>query len=337
MKIAILTPSFSHFSGIDRVVEMEAADYKKKGHNITIFTFKAQIKTKYAGIIEIGMPKNPLLERLYRLFFFLDIKKITKYSNILSNYDLIISHLYPMNILACRAKQKNPRITYIYHNAGVGITETYSPLERIYLKIFNYLTNKTIKNTNKIVSISNFLRKQLLKETGMDSKVEYIEIDKKRFHKGIENQKIRKKYGIKKEPLLFYVGRISPHKGIHLLIKSFKLVQNTFPKAKLIIAGKHTFPNYSKKLKRLTNKNVIFTGFVPDNELPYYYAACNVYTTASLWEGYNMPIVEAQAIGKPVVAFDAGAHKEVVKKGILVKTGDIEGFADAVIKTLKNN
>ncbi|MBW2975303.1 glycosyltransferase family 4 protein [Candidatus Woesearchaeota archaeon] len=334
MKIAILTPTFSQFSGIDRLVEIESKDYRKKGNDITIFTFKAHIKTKNAKVIEIGMPKNPLLERLYRLFFFLDIKKIKKYSDILTNYDMVISHLYPMNILACKAKKKNPRITYIYHNAGVGITETYSLPEKVYLKLFNHLTNKTIMNTDRIISISDFLRRQLLKETGLDSKVEYITIDKKRFHKGIKSSRIRKRYSIKKEPVFFYVGRISPHKGIHLLIRAFKLVQKKYPKAKLIIAGKHTFPKYSKELKKLANKDVIFAGFVPDNELAEYYAACNVYTTASLWEGFDMPAKEAQAVGRPVVAFDAGAHKEVVKNGILVKTGDVKGFAGAVLKLL---
>lgn len=337
MKIAILTPTFSQFSGIDRVVELQAKNYQKKGNDVAIFTFRAQIKTKYAKIIKIGMPRNPILERLYRLFFFMDIGKIRKYSDMLSNCDLIISHLYPMNLLACKAKQKNSDVTYLYYNHGVGITGTFSFTEKLYLRLFNFFTNKTIQNTDKIISVSNFLKEQLLEETGLDSKVQYNKIDKKRFHKGIKSDKIRKKYNIKKEPLLFYVGRVSPHKGIHLLIKAFKLVQNIYPKAKLIIAGKHTFSNYSKKLKQLANKNVIFVGFIPDNELPYYYAACDIYTTASLWEGFNMPVVEAQAVGKPVVAFDIAAHPEVVKNGILVEENNVKSFSEAIIKILKKN
>lgn len=334
MKIAILTPTFSHFSGIDRLVEIKSEDFIKKGHKVDIFTLSASIKPKKAGLYVLGMPKNHFLERIYRLFMFLDIKKIKKYVNILKNYDMIISHLYPMNILAYKAKKKNKKLKYIYHNAGVGITETYSFFERIYLKIFNFLNNKTIKNCDSAISISNFLKDVLKKETSIDSKVEYVPIDKKRFHKGISGKKIRELYNLKKEPVFLYVGRISPHKGVHLLIKSFKLVQKKYPKSKLIIAGKHTFPSYTKKLKKMANKNVIFAGFVPDNELPYYYATCDIYTTASLWEGFDMPTKESQVCGKPVVAFDIGSHPEVVKKGILVKEKDVVGFAKAVIKLI---
>lgn len=336
MKIAILTPTFSHFSGIDRLVEINTKNFIKKGHKVDIFALSASIKPKKGKLYLLGMPKNQFLERLYRLFMFLDVKKVNKYSKILKNYDMIISHLYPMNLLAYNAKKKNKNLKYIYHNAGVGVVDSYSFTEKLYLRIFNFLNNKTIKNCDSAISISHFLRKQLKKETGINSKVEYIPIDKKRFNKKNSGKKIREKHNIKDEPVFLYVGRISPHKGIHFLIKSFKLVQKKYADSKLIIIGKHTFPKYTKKLKKLANKNIIFTGFVPDNELPYYYAACNIYTTASLWEGFDIPIVEAYLTGKPTVAFNVGSHPEVLKKGILVKEKDIVGFAEAMIKILKN-
>jgi len=335
MKTAILTPTFSYFSGIDRIVQVEEEKFTKQGHKVSIFTLSSTIKPRYAKLFQLGMPKNPFLERLYRLFMFLDIRKIRKYSDILKKYDLIVSHLYPMNLLAYRAKKKNKKLRYIFHNAGVGITDTYSIAEKAYLKFFNLLTNLTIKNCDEAISISNFLRKQLKKETGIDGKVEHVPVDKKRFNKNIDNKKIRRRYNIKNEPVFLYVGRISPHKGIHLLIEAFKLVQKQYPKAKLIIAGKHTFPKYTKKLMKMKNKNIIFTGFVEDKELPYYYAACDTYTTASLWEGFDIPIVEANYTGKPVVAFNIGSHPEVTKKGTLVKAKDTEAFAQAIIKKLR--
>ena len=225
MKIAILTPTFSHFSGIDRLVEIKYNNFIKKGNKVDIYALSATIKPKGARLYLLGMPKSHLLERLYRLFMFLDTKKIRKYSNIIKNYDIVVSHLYPMNLLAQKAKKKNKKLKYIYHNAGVGIADTYSFFEKLYLKIFNYLTNKSIKNADEIISISNFLRSELKKETGIDSKVEYIPTDKKRFHKGINKNIIRKRYNIKNEPVFLYIGRISPHKGVHILIESFRLVQ----------------------------------------------------------------------------------------------------------------
>ena len=85
----------------------------------------------------------------------------------------------------------------------------------------------------------------------------------------------------------------------------------------------------------MANNNIIFTGFVDDNELPHYYAACDVYVTASLWEGFNLPAAEAQACGKKVVAFDIGSNPEIIKNGKLIKKYDIKGFADAVLGMIK--
>ena len=229
MKIAILTPTFSHFSGIDRLVEQKTKELVNHGNKVDIFALSASIKPKNSGLYVLGMPKNQFLQRIYRLLMFLDFKKIKRYSIILKDYDVVISHLYPMNILACGAKRKNKKLKYVYHNAGVGITESYSFFEKLYLKIFNLLTNSTIRNADEVISISNFLRKELKSETGIDSRVEYVPIDKKRFHKGIDSKRIRKKYNIKYEPVLLYVGRISPHKGIHLLIESFKIIQTEYP------------------------------------------------------------------------------------------------------------
>ena len=85
----------------------------------------------------------------------------------------------------------------------------------------------------------------------------------------------------------------------------------------------------------MADKDVIFTGFVPDEELPYYYAASNIYVTASLWEGFDLPIVEAQACAKPVVAFDIGPHKEVIdENGVLIEKLNIEKFADACVNKI---
>ena len=180
------------------------------------------------------------------------------------------------------------------------------------------------------------MQTELKKETGLDSFVKYIDIDKKRFHQGINGDKIRKKYNIdNQESVFLYVGRISPHKSIDLLIKAFKLSQDKLKKSKLIIVGKPTFIEYMRKLKLLANKDVIFAGFVNDQELPEYYAACDIYTTTSQWEGYDMPIVEAQACGKKAIAFNCCSHPEVLKNGTLVKNGNLKEYAKAMVDLSK--
>jgi len=334
MKIAILTPTFVYHSGIDRVVQQQAEDYSKKGHMVTVIALNTKIKPKNYNVISLGMPHNSFLQRLYRLFFFLDKKKIDYYKK-LKDYDKVISHFYPMNWIAYRAR-KHYKIKYIYFNHGINTTGLLDNFwQKVYMKFFSFLTNITLKNVDEIYSVSKYLKDDLKKVSNLDSKVVYNKIDAKRFNKKVTGQKIIKRYNLKNNKVLLYVGRIAPHKGIHLLIKSFDIIKKQIPDGKLLIVGKPTFKNYFKDLKKSANKDVVFTGFVEDKDLPNYYAASNLYVTASLWEGFNIPAAEAQACGKKVLAFNIGSHPEIVKNGILVKKGNIKEFADAAIKLLK--
>ena len=337
MKIAILTPTFSYFSGIDRVVEQQALEYSRKGDEIKVIALEAEIKPKGYELEVIGMPRSLFLQRIYRLFFFLDFMKIKRTAEKLKDYDVIISHFYPMNWIASYARKKY-KIRYIYHNHGIGYSRLFANFsERIYMKIFSFLNKISLRNVDSAVSISKFMQSELKKETGLDSKVVYDKIDGK-FKKGLDGSRIRKRLGIsQKEKLLLFVGRISPHKNVHELIRIFDSLNRKFSDTKLLIIGKPTFPPYFAKLKKMANEKVTFIESVGDNELPYYYSACDLYMTASLWEGFNLPMAEAQACGKKAVAFDVCSHPEVIKDGILVKEGDLDGFEKAIIKLLKLN
>ena len=333
MKVALLTPTFSAYSGIDRLVAQEAEEHLAQGDEVTIFALHATMNSR-AKIVELGMPRSPTLERLYRLFFFLDFQKLKKAAAMLKGYDKVISFFYPMNLIASRAK-KLYGARYVYYNPGVADARLFSGLhEKISIWLFRLFTRMSMKNADEIICISKFLRDELKRETGRDSAVKYPKIGKKRFRIGINGAAVRKKHGLGSAPVLLFVGRVSPHKGVDLLLKAFRLVKEKFPDAKLIIVGKQTFGGYMKKLKSMADSSVEFVGFVREDELPQYYAACSLYVTCTLWEGFDIPVVEAQACGKRVVAFDVGAHREIVKKGALVEPGNVGKFAQAVIRLL---
>src|SRR3989338_2030211 len=258
MRIAILTPTFNYYSGIDRVVQLQAEDYAKKGNKVTVIALEAKIKPKNYKVIELGMPKNSFLQRLYRLFFFLDRKSINYYKN-LKNYDVTISHFYPMNWIAYLAR-KNYQIKYIYFNHGVNTTGLLNNIfQKFYMKLFSLFTNITLINVDEAYSVSKYLKDDLKKVSNLDSNVVYNKIDKKRFNKKVKPDKIIKKYNLKNSKVLLYVGRIAPHKGIHLLLQAFNLIKKQIPNAKLLIVGNPTFNGYFKKLKKSANKDFIFT------------------------------------------------------------------------------
>jgi 1,2-diacylglycerol 3-alpha-glucosyltransferase len=289
-------------------------------------------KPKGYRFISLGMPSSSLAQRLYRLLFFIHQDRIRAAAHKLRGFDLIISHFYPMNLIAQKAK-KLYGVKYRYHNHGVADPVAFDTLhERAYLWLFNIFSNMSLKGCDEAVSISRYLADVLEKETGIRGEVEYDPIDTRRFNRRVNRSRVRKKHGLGKSPTFLYVGRISPHKGVHLLLKAFMIAKDRLPDAKLLIVGKPTFRSYMQKLKGLADDSVIFAGFVPDEDLPDYYGACDVYATATLWEGFDMPMAEANACGRPVIAFDIGPHKEVLKEGKLLKPGDLTGFAQAMVK-----
>lgn len=335
-KIAILVPNFSEYSGDARVAELQAEELAKEGNDVVIFALRANIKPKKAKLFVIGMPKNLFWERFYRLIFPLDLIKTFRWLPKLKDFDLIISHLYPMNWLAYLAK-KVYGIKYVYWYHGYPTPELFPHLyERIIMKISIFLTKFTVQNVDHAVSVSKSAQKEFKRYTGLDSEVIYNKPDLERFYEGIDGSEIRKKHGLGDDPVLINVGRVCPQKGAHLLVEAFTLVKKKIPNVKLVIVGKHTYDYYSNELKEKCDNSVIFAGYVSDEELPQYYAMCDVYATCSLWEAHNVPVIEVQACGKSVVAFDFEFFKEEVNEdGILVEKRNIEKFAEACIKKIR--
>ena len=228
----------------------------------------------------------------------------------------------------------NVKLIYWHHH--IAESRFHSLRVKIYNSIISPINWRKIKKFDLVVSISKHSKNILRNDKGIDSVVIYDEIDFDRFHRNkLNGMAIRRKYNIESDDrVILFVGRITPTKNIHSLISAFEIVEVRFPSAKLIIVGRCYNNQYAEGLMKDCDPNIIFAGFVPDEELPNYYAACDVYATCSLVEGFNMPLVEAQACGKPVVAFDIGPHKEVVKNGILVPEGHLNEFGEALINIL---
>jgi L-malate glycosyltransferase len=121
-----------------------------------------------------------------------------------------------------------------------------------------------------------------------------------------------------------FVGRISPHKAQHDLIKAIACTRAVYdPQARLHLVGTSLGTDYLRALERFCSRlkvggAVRMTGAVPAPVLAAYYETADVFVCASDHEGFCVPLVEAMAKGVPVVAYDAAAVKETVGPGGLV-------------------
>jgi len=336
LRIAVLVPSFVEFSGDARVAELQVRELVGRGNQVKVYALVSNMKPTDADVLTFGMPKNPLVQRVYRLLLPLNIFLTLKWLYISRKQDLIICHLYPMTWLGFVSKLFL-KVRYVFWFHGLEEPEVFNKThERIYMSLHILLTKVTTRNVDKAVSVSHFAEEKLRKYTGLPSDVVYNKADPLRFHLGLDGSAVRQRYNINDAPVILFVGRLAPQKGVHLLIQAFGLVKKKIPDAKLVVVGDPTFNYYFKHLKDISDDSVILAGHISSQEIPYYYAMCDIYATCSLWENCNLPVLEAQACGKPVVAFNIDAFKENSnEKIVLVEKLSLDRFSEACIDTIR--
>lgn len=125
------------------------------------------------------------------------------------------------------------------------------------------------------------------------------------------------KFGVKK-PYFLYVGNAKEHKNVQFLIDSFNDAKITETTLILVTGGKEAnHLNFDQRIKVITK--------VTDQELSALYGAALSFVTASLYEGFCLPIAEARACGCPVIACDIGAVREISgENDLLIKSNKDE-------------
>jgi len=116
------------------------------------------------------------------------------------------------------------------------------------------------------------------------------------------------------EPYIMYQGTGFPHKNLPRLIEAFDIVHDKNPKLKLVMVGKlekHYLDVQRGAQNHRSAKNIIFTGFLPDNESRWTFEHATLYVLPSLMEGFSMTALEAMAYGAPVVSSNASVMPEI--------------------------
>ena len=161
---------------------------------------------------------------------------------------------------------------------------------------------------------------------------------------GIQSQYLSLSTKPTKEPIILSVGSISQRKGHLFLIKAFEKVHSKIPAARLIIAGSLTEETYLAKMKleiennRLQNSVDILTN-ISQEELLRHYQTASIYALHSQEESQGIALVEAMAVGLPVVSTTVGGIPFVVKNGesgLLSAYSDVDSFAHNIIRLLDN-
>ncbi len=144
---------------------------------------------------------------------------------------------------------------------------------------------------------------------------------------------VRRELGLDPErQVILYVGRISPEKGIYLLMNAYiGLAKRVKKLPYLIFVGRNTISDSLQKMAEEAgvDGSVLLKGFVSEEEKLHLYQACDVFVMPSPVELQSIVTLEAMACAKPVIGVDKAALPELIKPGVngeLVKEGDVKAL-----------
>ena len=343
MKIAFVNHTFIMGSGIDSLIYQLAWRLGQR-NEVEVFTFCTDYEDVSGFTVheeKIPFKRNRVVRQLFAPLF---ISTWNHLRNELRDYDVVISQIYPANLaVVVPSHLKGPLNVVVEWSTPL---QPYARIpERLYVGLVKRLNGLACRKADRVLVASGFVKSLVLKEWKVQAERMYLDgVDFGLFDRSKASaERVYAAYpGMRDKPVLLYVGQIAPHKNLVMLLEAFSSVRKTVTDAMLVIVGSRTYANYYEQLVKLVQQKglqdaVVFTGVVPWEALPDYYAACDVYVTCSLWEGFLRG--EAYALARPMVAFDVTSHSDSIidgETGVLVREIDAQAFAGPVSDLLKN-
>ena len=170
-------------------------------------------------------------------------------------------------------------------------------------------------------------------------------VDIARFKPGLPHEDLKRLWAIREdEKVVLYVGRVNMKKGVEDIIKAAPLVVRSV-KARFIIVGEgeRSFIHYLKALAKELDveENVIFTGPIPNIDIPRYYCLADVFVFMSRGgEGIPRVCLEAMACGNPVIATPVAGTADAVREGetgFIVPVMNYKALAEKAVSLLKDD
>ncbi len=199
---------------------------------------------------------------------------------------------------------------------------------------------KSTKRADHLLTVSEFSKREMVSYLKLDPEQITVVpngVDFSRFHTGYSKEAIAsvtRKLGIEGDYFL-YLGTLEPRKNIPRLIEAYALLQKKLEKVpRLVLAGRKgwLYESIFERVQALgLQKDVLFAGYVSDEDTPPLMAGAKAFVFPSLYEGFGMPPLEAMACGTPVIVANTASLPEVVgESGLYVDPFDIGSMVEAM-------
>lgn len=234
-----------------------------------------------------------------------------------------------------------PTVVTVHDLSFALFPEFFRGANAAYLRIF---TSISCRRATRVIAVSENTRADVMRLYRVPGeRIEAIPhgVDPAFHpHPASEVAEFRRSHSLP-DRLVLFVGTLEPRKNLVKLVEAFgKLRARTTQDVKLVLAGGKGwyYDSIFATVERLDLRNqVIFAGYVPNEELPMWYNAADVFAFPSRYEGFGMPVLEAMACGTPVVTARTSSLPEVAGDAALtVPPDDTGALADALHRALQD-
>lgn len=189
-------------------------------------------------------------------------------------------------------------------------------------RYFRHVMPHLLKRADCVICDSENTKQDVVKFYGYDADrlaVVPLAYDRDLFNEANHREGVVARYGIER-PFILMVGAGYPHKNLHRVIQAFSTLADRIEHDIVIIGGNSP---YKMQLRELVQElkledRVHFVGYVPDADLPSFYAEAACFAYPTLYEGFGLPILEAMACGTPVVCSNTSSLPEVAGDAALM-------------------
>ncbi len=352
MKILVLSWEFPPriIGGIARHVAELYPEIVQLGHDVHLITLEFANAPKFeivegVKVYRISIPPN---DNFFQWVAHMnDVMRATAENLIhqIGTFDIIHAHdwLVADCGIALKHNFKIPLVTTIH------ATE-YGRHNGIHNETHAYIDSKEgilVYESWRVIVCSGYMRHELNQALGcpwdkIDVIYNGIRPEKKQRSPNFNCWQFRRKFAGDEEKIIYYVGRMTYEKGIHILLNAApKILETLEKKAKFVIIGGGN-TNYVKNLAHDLGiwERCYFTGFMSDEDLNQFQTVADCAVFPSLYEPFGIVVLESFASRVPVVVSDTGGLPEVVRHGqtgMVTQTNNPDSLAWGILEVLRNH
>lgn len=232
----------------------------------------------------------------------------------LSHYAPLISHI--------------PSVISIMDLSYLHYPELFRKSDLLKLKYLTYLSAKKAK---KIITISEFSKKEIIKHYNINPNNIIV------AYPGVDTNVYNPKPNTNTSDFILFVGTLQPRKNIIILIEAFSKLNNNNLKLKIVGKKGWLYDDIFTLVNKLNLQDrVLFANYVSEKELTANYQKALCLVLPSFYEGFGIPVVEAFVCGCPVIVANTSSLPEITAGAALVVQPDSDSLALAINKIYKN-